>query len=192
MFSLVERFTFKPSSTETDLPNPPPRLPPEIQYWAGVIMRNACRKDDSRGGIRQCANSEFCPFFPLPFVIFCCKNTTLNYLRQCSVDDGRPTHANLRNAEGAGRPSIVARNVRVRRGARDTGFGVVRRMWMRMLLLNGNRNGVNIYHHLNNNNHNNLGYKSRSLERGMLLMFLLDGGRGPRGREGRGGRGCRG
>jgi hypothetical protein len=59
VFSLVERFTFKPSSTETDLPNPPPRLPPEIQYWAGVIMRNACRKDDSRGGIRQCANSEF-------------------------------------------------------------------------------------------------------------------------------------
>ncbi|KAF8955693.1 hypothetical protein BDZ97DRAFT_1764590 [Flammula alnicola] len=57
VFSLVERFTFKPSSTETDLPNPPPRLPPEIQYWAGVIMRNACRKDDSRGGIRQCANN---------------------------------------------------------------------------------------------------------------------------------------
>lgn len=58
VFSLVERFTFRPSSTETDLPNPPPKLPPEIQYWAGVIMRNACRKDDSRGGIRQCANSE--------------------------------------------------------------------------------------------------------------------------------------
>ena len=58
VFSLVERFTFKPSSSETDLPNPPPRLPTEIQYWAGVIMRNACRKDDSRGGIRQCANSE--------------------------------------------------------------------------------------------------------------------------------------
>lgn len=58
VFSLVERFTFRPSSSENDLPNPPPRLPPEIQYWAGVIMRNACRKDDSRGGIRQCANSE--------------------------------------------------------------------------------------------------------------------------------------
>lgn len=58
VFSLVERFTFRPSSTETDLPNPPPKLPPEIQYWAGVIMRNACRKDESRGGIRQCANSE--------------------------------------------------------------------------------------------------------------------------------------
>ncbi|KAF7291902.1 DNA helicase [Mycena indigotica] len=56
VFSLVERFTFRPSSSETSLPNPPPRLPPEIQYWAGVIMRNACRKDDSRGGIRQCAN----------------------------------------------------------------------------------------------------------------------------------------
>ena len=59
VFSLVERLTFKPSSTETNLPNPPPRLPSEIQYWAGVIMRNACRKDDSRGGIRQCANSEW-------------------------------------------------------------------------------------------------------------------------------------
>lgn len=59
VFSLVERFTFRPSSTETDLPNPPPKLPPEIQYWAGVIMRNACRKDESRGGIRQCANSKF-------------------------------------------------------------------------------------------------------------------------------------
>ncbi|KAJ6454582.1 hypothetical protein C8R45DRAFT_915077 [Mycena sanguinolenta] len=56
VFSLVERFTFRPSSSETDLPNPPPKLPQEIQYWAGVIMRNACRKDDSRGGIRQCAN----------------------------------------------------------------------------------------------------------------------------------------
>jgi hypothetical protein len=57
VFSLVERFTFRPSSHEYDLPNPPPTLPQEIQYWAGVIMRNACRKDDSRGGIRQCANS---------------------------------------------------------------------------------------------------------------------------------------
>ncbi|KAF9223218.1 hypothetical protein BS17DRAFT_781502 [Gyrodon lividus] len=56
VFSLVERFTFRPSSSENDLPHPPPKLPPEIQYWAGVIMRNACRKDDSRGGIRQCAN----------------------------------------------------------------------------------------------------------------------------------------
>lgn len=65
VFSLVERFTYRPSSSElaeyningTPM-NAPPRLPPEIQYWAGVIMRNACRKDDSRGGIRQCANSE--------------------------------------------------------------------------------------------------------------------------------------
>jgi hypothetical protein len=56
IFSLVERFTFRPSPNETLLPSPPPFLPPEIQYWAGVIMRNACRKDESRGGIRQCAN----------------------------------------------------------------------------------------------------------------------------------------
>ncbi|THU90395.1 hypothetical protein K435DRAFT_728374 [Dendrothele bispora CBS 962.96] len=61
MFALVERFTFRPSSSElAEAANGgtaiPPRLPPEIQYWAAVIMRNACRKDDGRGGIRQCAN----------------------------------------------------------------------------------------------------------------------------------------
>ncbi|KAI0691831.1 hypothetical protein C8T65DRAFT_587083 [Cerioporus squamosus] len=56
VFALVERFTYRHSSSELESPNPPPSLPPEIQYWAGVIMRNACRKDDSRGGIRQCAN----------------------------------------------------------------------------------------------------------------------------------------
>lgn len=66
VFSLVERFTFRPSSTETGMPNPPPKLPPEIQYWAGVIMRNACRKDESRGGIRQCANSECFVVFLVP------------------------------------------------------------------------------------------------------------------------------
>lgn len=59
VFSLVERFTYKPSSSDNaDGMNSPPKLPPEIQYWAGVIMRNACRKDENRGGIRQCANSE--------------------------------------------------------------------------------------------------------------------------------------
>jgi hypothetical protein len=53
VFSFVERFTFKRCATETDLTNPPLKLPLEIQYYASVIMRNACRKDESRGGIRQ-------------------------------------------------------------------------------------------------------------------------------------------
>lgn len=52
VFSLVERFTFKPSVTDPTLF----KIPEEIQYWAGVIMRNACRKDDANGGIRQCAH----------------------------------------------------------------------------------------------------------------------------------------
>lgn len=59
VFALVERFTFRHSLVDMEGPNPPPSLPTEIQYWAGVIMRNACRKDDSRGGIRQCANSVY-------------------------------------------------------------------------------------------------------------------------------------
>lgn len=52
IFSLVERFTFRPSPPDPDMT----RLPKDIQYWAGVIMRNACRKDESHGGIRQCAH----------------------------------------------------------------------------------------------------------------------------------------
>lgn len=51
IFSLVERFTFRPSPSDPHMF----RIPQEIQYWAGVIMRNACRKDDAQGGIRQCA-----------------------------------------------------------------------------------------------------------------------------------------
>ncbi|KAK9767439.1 hypothetical protein K7432_002795 [Basidiobolus ranarum] len=43
LFSLVEKFTSRGHTAE-------------IQCWASIIMRNACRKDESRGGIRQCAN----------------------------------------------------------------------------------------------------------------------------------------
>ncbi|KAF6746909.1 hypothetical protein DFP72DRAFT_759905, partial [Ephemerocybe angulata] len=51
VFSLEKETTEGEQSTDDH-----PTLPPEIQYWAGVIMRNACRKDETRGGIRQCAN----------------------------------------------------------------------------------------------------------------------------------------
>jgi hypothetical protein len=62
-------------------------------------MRNACRKDESRGGIRQCAN------------MLC--------------DKWRARRASLPNAGGAGRPSIVARSARVGRGQNDISVGVV-------------------------------------------------------------------
>jgi hypothetical protein len=42
IFPLVEKFTVRHHTQD-------------MQYWAGVVMRNLCRKDDSRGGIRQCA-----------------------------------------------------------------------------------------------------------------------------------------
>lgn len=121
VFSLVERFTFRPSSSESELPNPPPTLPAEIQYWAGVIMRNACRKDESRGGIRQCANSKRSHVHSLLAGL-------LNYtLFQCSAVAGKHSPVNLPNADVAVRPSIVERIVKVPLGARGTGFGVVPR-----------------------------------------------------------------
>jgi hypothetical protein len=42
IFPLVEKFTVRHHTAD-------------MQYWAGVVMRNLCRKDDARGGIRQCA-----------------------------------------------------------------------------------------------------------------------------------------
>lgn len=45
IFPLVEKFTMRFHSTD-------------MQYWAGVVMRNLCRKDDTRGGIRQCAHYQ--------------------------------------------------------------------------------------------------------------------------------------
>ena len=42
IFPLVEKFTVHHHSKD-------------MQYWACVVMRNLCRKDESRGGIRQCA-----------------------------------------------------------------------------------------------------------------------------------------
>ena len=56
---------------------------------------------------------------------------------------------------------------------RDTGFGVVLRMLMRMVLIG---RGVNTPHHTHTHTHmEGEGYRSRSLGLGMLLMFLLDG-----------------
>ncbi|PHZ16728.1 uncharacterized protein RHIMIDRAFT_234322 [Rhizopus microsporus ATCC 52813] len=43
VFSAVEKFCHRTQ-------------PGPVQYWAGVIMRNACRKDETRGGLRRCAN----------------------------------------------------------------------------------------------------------------------------------------
>ena len=56
IFPLIEKFTAKQSTSSRH--NPPHNISPQhddMSYWAGVVMRNLCRKDDSRGGIRQCA-----------------------------------------------------------------------------------------------------------------------------------------
>lgn len=45
IFPLVEKFTV-------------PHHPKDMSYWACVVMRNLCRKDDAKGGIRQCANYQ--------------------------------------------------------------------------------------------------------------------------------------
>ncbi|CAN3364787.1 MYND-type zinc finger protein Mub1p [Diutina catenulata] len=44
LFPLVEKFTFLSGT--------------DMYYWSGVIMRNSCRRNDTRGGVRQCGNLE--------------------------------------------------------------------------------------------------------------------------------------
>lgn len=62
IYTIAERYTCR--ATRRD-PNAEyvaggSKLAPLIQYWAGVVMRNACRKDDREGdvhtGLRQCGN----------------------------------------------------------------------------------------------------------------------------------------
>lgn len=45
IFQVVENFTMRIHA-------------PEPAYWAGVIMRNSCRRDEHSGGMRQCAYLE--------------------------------------------------------------------------------------------------------------------------------------
>ncbi|CAK9439298.1 uncharacterized protein LODBEIA_P34880 [Lodderomyces beijingensis] len=44
LFPIVEKFTFLSGS--------------DMYYWSGVIMRNSCRRNDLKGGVRQCGNLE--------------------------------------------------------------------------------------------------------------------------------------
>ncbi|KAK3721462.1 hypothetical protein LTR37_003017 [Vermiconidia calcicola] len=55
IFPLIEKFTAKPSSSRHSHSTTTSPQQGDMQYWAGVVMRNLCRKDESRGGIRQCA-----------------------------------------------------------------------------------------------------------------------------------------
>lgn len=44
LFPMVEQFTFFGGT--------------DMYYWSGVIMRNSCRRNDFKGGVRQCGNLE--------------------------------------------------------------------------------------------------------------------------------------
>lgn len=44
LFPVVEKFTFLSGT--------------DMYYWSGVIMRNSCRRNELRGGVRQCGNLE--------------------------------------------------------------------------------------------------------------------------------------
>ncbi|CAL1189238.1 unnamed protein product [Candida parapsilosis] len=44
LFPLVEKFTFLSGT--------------DMYYWSGVIMRNSCRRNDLKGGVRQCGNLD--------------------------------------------------------------------------------------------------------------------------------------
>ena len=119
MFQSCGEISCRPSSSE--LANG--RLPPEIQYWVAVVMRNACRKDDFRGRVRQCADHRstcshkiFCQqivllYYPLPSIFL------WTMFIQCCAVGGRPSLEN-QSTKGVGN------------GGKD--FGIVARMLMKM------------------------------------------------------------
>jgi hypothetical protein len=71
IFPLVEKFTVRHHSQD-------------MQYWAGVVMRNLCRKDDSRGGIRQCAYYQCGKWEELPRQFAKCRRCRRT--KYCSKD----------------------------------------------------------------------------------------------------------
>lgn len=75
LFSLVERFTAL-------------KQPREIPYWAGIIMRNSCRKDERRGGVRQCANFNCGKWEEYPRQFAKCRRCrrTKYCSKQCQLD----------------------------------------------------------------------------------------------------------
>ncbi|TDL19330.1 hypothetical protein BD410DRAFT_445793 [Rickenella mellea] len=58
-----ERLFIRPSPTESTFPQPPLFLPPGMQYWAGVIMRNTCRKDERFNSVRTVRSLYFLLIF---------------------------------------------------------------------------------------------------------------------------------
>lgn len=83
MFPLVEKFTVRHHSHD-------------MQHWAGVVMRNLCRKDDDKGGS---GNAH-----------------TIN------AENGSSIPGNLPSAGAVDGPNIVVRNVKRLRGCIiDTG-----------------------------------------------------------------------
>ncbi|EGV61587.1 hypothetical protein PSN45_000267 [Yamadazyma tenuis] len=44
LFPMVEKFTFLAGT--------------DMYYWSGVVMRNSCRRNEHRGGVRQCGNLD--------------------------------------------------------------------------------------------------------------------------------------
>ncbi|CAD6935004.1 unnamed protein product [Tilletia controversa] len=63
VFSIAERFTLKTSSSRSAIIKDS-RLSTEVQNWAGVIMRDACRKDESRGGVMYMCTCALPPQSP--------------------------------------------------------------------------------------------------------------------------------
>jgi hypothetical protein len=63
-------------------------------------MRNACRKDDSRGGVRQCANSKVL----FSFIFLLLMLTNLMFLSDL-------WEMGILSSRDVGKPSIVVKNV---------------------------------------------------------------------------------
>lgn len=85
-------------------------------------MRNARRKDDSRGGIKQCTNSKHSDGLRLPPI------NSPTFTGQRCVDVVELSPVSLPSADVVARPSIARGIAKVPLRARDTGFGATLRI----------------------------------------------------------------
>lgn len=76
IFPLVEKFTTTYKNVR------------DMCYWSGVIMRNSCKKDESRGGVRQCGSFSCGKWETVPREFAKCRRCKRSKYcsKQCQLD----------------------------------------------------------------------------------------------------------
>ncbi|KAI3406195.2 samB [Candida oxycetoniae] len=145
LFPIVEKFTFFSGS--------------DMYYWSGVIMRNSCRRNDLKGGVRQCGNLECGKWEKYPREFSKCRRCkrTKYCSRDCQMRAWH-CHRNWCIPSTSSSSSINNNNTTTTTTTTTTTNSSIHTQQDSGVIGNDNNNSINNIHnniHNNNNNNNN-------------------------------------